>query len=276
MSGDYTYMHKSLRELRDILATRLGWVTYSDATDQVTKQLNEILRASHMRAMQNCQWVHAQRTVTFDTGIQSAGIPFPRGCGPGSILQLGIWLSDEDRRPAVHGAFPPNVYIPLDRKVLGINHDSDPLWEAGGDEMKRVVGVPKVWTARDRILWRPLTDKSYKMKLLFTYAPPLECDADMTVIDAELILLFAMAEYHNYEDEKLAAKRQESLAEERTRYLRAAQATDQIIPYLEGINLRLSPDEESQLVDPRDIPHFDFSAKGQTWDAAGIVNNPRI
>jgi hypothetical protein len=275
MSGDYIYSHKSLRELRDILATRLGAETSSDATDQITKHLNEIIRASHQRAMENCQWVHAQRTVTFDIGTQQGEIPFPAGCGPGSILELGIWLSDADRSGSgLLSTYPTNVFVPLDRVVLGIHHDSDPLWDEGGDAMDRVTGPPRRWGVRDRILIRPLSDKPYPMKMLFTYAPELHCDCDRTVIDAELILLYAMSEYHSYEGEQVAAQRQERRAEQRLRYLRAAQATDQIIPYLEGINLRLSPDQESRLINPNDIPGFDFKAKGQTWDAAGIVSAP--
>lgn len=277
MSGDYHYSHKSLRELRDVLATRLGWVTYSDATDQVTKQLNEILRAAHQTALENCQWVHAHQAITFELGAEQGEIPYPRGCGPGSILEIGVWLDEVDRRNLnVTTAYPPNVFIPLDRRYLGIKHDSDPLWEEGGEAIKRVLGPPKVWDVRDRVLFRPLTDKPYRMKMLFTYAPPLECDGDMTIIDAELILLYAMAEYHAYEEENVAAARQEAKAERRLRYLRAAHATDQIIPYLEGVNLRLSPDEESLLAHPRDIPHFDFSAKGQSWAAAGIVTNTKV
>lgn len=274
---EQAYTHVSLRELRRVMATRLGFDPEGDSNDMVNKQLTEYIRAASLTANEQCQWVHAHRTVLIDAGEEMGEIPFPPGCGPGSILELSIWIDQETRdnwaRP-VAGMYPPNVFVPLERRYMGNRFDSDPLWEAGGDDIKKVKGTPLVYDIRDKILIRPITDKPYQLKLLFTYAPELKCDDDKTVIDGELILRYALAEYYRYAEEFGNADRVEMSAEKRVRYLRAQQASGEIYRYQHDIGFRLSPDEESLRMHPNEIPRFDFSAQGQTWDAAGIVNNP--
>jgi len=275
--SEQDYTHISRRELRSIVMTRLGFDPRGDASDQATQQFNEFIKAASKRAYEQCQWVHARGTLALQLGEERTSIPFPPMCGPGSILDVSIWL-DETMSGSVTGwrAVPPNVWCPLTRRYMDNSFDSDPLWEEGGDAVKKVKGIPTHYDIRDRILIRPMTDKAYRFKILFTLAPELRCDDDKTVIDSELIALYAIEDYHRYEEQGTQADRMLGRAEDRLRFLRAQQASDQLIRWRDDINLRLSPDEEGLVIDPRDMPLFDFSAKGQTWAAASIINAPSL
>lgn len=273
--SEQSYTHVTLRELRRVLATRLGFDPEGDSADMVQKQLNEYLRAASLRATEQCQWIHAHRTARFDTNQEQLDIPFPPGCGPGSVLEVSIWVDETTRNGLPNGGmYPPNVFIPLDRVFVGNRYDSDPLWEAGGDDAAKVRGTPRVYDIRDRILIRPMTDKSYVMKILYTMTPELLCDDDRTIIDGELIIRYALAEYYTYAQEMGNSDRKVAEAEARVRFLRGQQNTSEIQRYQHDINMRLSPDEESMLAHTGDFPRFDFTAQGQTWDAAGVVANP--
>ena len=275
--SEQSYTHVSLRELRRVMATRLGFDPEGDSNDMVAKQLTEYIRTASLQANEQCQWIHAHRTVGFTVSQGMESVPFPPGCGPGSILELSIWIDDETRaglsQPVVYG-WPSNVFIPLDRRYMGNRFDSDPLWAEGGDAAARVQGVPRVYDVRDRILLRPVPDKQYQMKLLFTYTPELRCDDDITTMDGELIVRYALAEYYSYAEEFGNSDRAMAKAESRLRFLRGQQNTGEIQRFQHDIGLRLSPDEESMMFRPADLPRFDFAALGQTWDAAGIVTNP--
>lgn len=275
--SEQAYSHISRRELRAMVLTRLGFDPRGDASDQVTQQFNEYIKAASKRAYEQCQWVHARSTVAVQLGQEARSIPFPPGCGPGSILDVSIWIDEQIQASVTSwNAIPPNVWVPLTRRYMDNSFDSDPLWEEGGDQIDKVKGLPTHWDVRDRILIRPITDQAYRFKILFTYAPELRCDDDKTVIDAELIALYAIEDYHRYEEEDRLADRMLGRAEDRLRFLRAQQASDQIVRWRDDINLRLSPDEEGLTIDPRDMPLFDFSAKGQTWAAAAIINAPKL
>lgn len=269
--SEYRYTHVTRRELRAMVASGLGFDPDGDASDSVYASINEYIRRSALKALQKMPWYWAQSTQTFDVGVEQGEIGFPAGCGPGSILQVSIFLNDDDFKSAslVYpqiSAYPRNQYVPLIRSDLTNTMDSDPLWDAGGDDMDKVTGTPTMWGVRDRILIRPYTDKSYPMKILYTEVPELVCDDDKTAIDGEVILLFATAMYYRQAEEFGNADRYEADAIERIRELRGQQSSGENMEYSAGISFRRSPDEEALLLSAGDRADYAFGAPGQTYD----------
>jgi len=269
--SEQSYTHKSLREIRRTVALRLGFDPEGDSNDMISKQLDEFIRAASLEANEKCAWAYSQTTYDITTGEQQGEIQYPPGCGPGSILQVSIWL-DDDRRasyPTLRGLKPPNTYLPLMRVRMANDLDADPLLELGGDDADKVLGIPLYWDVRKAIRIRPYTDQAYQMRVLFTETPELRCDTDRTVMDAELIMLLTLSQYQEYAGDYASGQTYRARAEQRIVRLRAQQSTGQRMNLMRGVDLSLSPDEEAMISHDGDCPTFDFRARGQTWDAAG-------
>lgn len=272
--AEYPYTHVSRRDLRLMLAARVGFDPGGDSYDQNVFALNEYIRSGALKAMEQFQHYSARRGQVIDVGIEQGEVPYPCGCGPGSILQLSVWLDEDALAGAAiyHPAFrqcPVNGFVPLIRADPHNDWDKDPDWDLGGTDMEKHVGTPLLWTVRDRILFRPLTDKAYRLKILFTYAPELQCDDDVTSIDGELILRYATAEFYRQAEEFSNADRWELDAEKRVRYLRGMQSSGEVRQYQAGVSFRLSPEEEAALGGTADNPSYDFSAIGQNYQPTG-------
>lgn len=273
--AEYPYTHVSRRDLRRMLATRVGFDPHGDAYDQNVAALNENIRSGALKAMEQFQHYSGRRDALIDIGTEQGAIPYPEGCGPGSIMQVSVWIDGTN----LHGAAasystfarcPSRSFAPLRRVDPLNNWDKDPDWDLGGEDMARHVGTPLLWTVRDRILLRPLSDKAYQLKVLYTYAPELLCDDDVTSIDGELILRYATAEFYRQAEEFGNADRWETDAEKRVRYLRGLQGSGEIHQYQRGISFRLSAEEEAAGVrGGQDCPSYDFSAMGQNYSPTG-------
>lgn len=268
--AEYPYTHVSRRDLRRMLASRVGFDPSGDSYAQNIHALNEFIRSGALKAAEQFHHYYAREACVIDVGEEQGEIAYPCGCGPGSIVQLSIWI-DEDTRAAaarycpVFCNYPTKAFVPLVRIDTMNDWDKDPAWDAGGTDMEEVVGTPVAWTVRDRILFRPLTDQAYKLKVLYTRAPELLCDDDITSIDGELILRYATSEFYRQAEEFSNADRWEADAEKRVRYLRGMQGSGQIRNFQSDISFRLSPEEEAALGGAADCPHYDYSALGQGY-----------
>lgn len=239
------YTHLSRRELRQMTLSRLGFDSAGDSSDMVSDMVNRYLWAASLWASEKVEWKNTKRTVEFTLGQEQGSIGYPIGCGPGSILQMSVWLDGQTQSACSRYAlYPGDAFVPLRNITFANDWDQDPKWDAGGVEMQETTGFPVAWACRDTILIRPLPDKARPAKILYTYLPELRCDDDRTVMDGELLIRYAMAEYYAYAEEQTNADRQMARAEQRVRHLRGQQGTNQIMEYMAGLNLSLSPDEE--------------------------------
>jgi hypothetical protein len=262
------FTHLSRRELRQMTLTRLGFDDDGDSSDMVANQINRYLWSASLRANERVDWKHAQRQIKFTLGKHQGSVGYPPGCGPGSIIQFSVWLDGTTQSTnARYALYPAEQFVPLANYTFKLDLDKDPKWEAGGQDMEDVVGFPLLYACRDTILVRPLTDMAREAKILFTFVPELRCDDDRTVMDGELLILNAMAQYYAYAEEQTNADRHERLFEQRVMWLRSQQASKQITQYMKGLDLHMSPDEEAWFgYNLGDAARFDFTPQPIQYD----------
>lgn len=262
------FTHLSRRELRQMVLTRLGFDSDGDSSDMVAQQINSYLWAASLRANEQVEWKHARRTINFTLGKHQGQVGYPPGCGPGSIIQFSVWLdSTTQSSDSRFALYPAERYVPLRNLTFHNDFDKDPKWDAGGEDMEDTTGFPLFWACRDTILVRPLPDQARPAKILFTFVPELKCDDDRTVMDGELLILYAMADYYAYAEEDTNAERHRMRADQRVRHLRGQQGTGQLMEYMEGLDLHMSPDQEAWFgYTLADAVRFDFTPQPIQYD----------
>lgn len=200
-------IYLSRLEIRRRIQARLGYVTNGSQAQQIMDQMNEWIRAAANAVYKRCQWVQNQTETRADVGIDQRFLDYPDNAGPGDIVAIGVWLPTESR------------FRPLRRGVIPIRVDDEPLVEIGEPDSVAGRGCPEVYELKGQIeLWRR-ADMAYRLKIDHTVSPELATDAAESIVDAEAIILHAMAEAFDFQGDSRLADVKRAQYEEQIRAL---------------------------------------------------------
>ncbi len=180
-------------EIRRRLQARLGHVTGDGQAPLIQTAFNEYIRAAALEVYTRCQWIRSQRESFISIGIDQRLFNYPANTGPENILSIGLW--DEAAQQ----------YRTLRRTPIQVKLDDEPLVAIGGDTSAAGRGMPVMYECRTQIETYPRADIAYDLKIDHTVNPEFATDADVSVVDAEAILLWAQADAFDFQgDERLA------------------------------------------------------------------------
>lgn len=182
------------KEIRRRILARLGNTTSDEQAQLVTPQYNEFIRAACEEVYTRCAWVKTLRESRADIGIDQRFVNYPANCGPENIMQLSVWDEDAQR------------FIPLRRGLIPQQLDDEPVVEIGEPGSVAGRGRPTIYEPKTQIeLWRR-ADKAYRLKIDHTINPNFEDDNQVSVVDGELIILWAMADAFDFSGDPELAK----------------------------------------------------------------------
>ena len=189
------------KEVRRRMLARLGNATSDEQAQLVTEQYNEWIRAACEEVYTRCSWVRTQRESRADIGIDQRVINYPANCGPGNIMQISVWDAGAQR------------FRPLRRGIIPQELDDEPVVEVGEPGSVAGRGMPTLYEAKDQIeLWRR-ADQAYRLKIDHTINPNFEGDNQVSIVDGELIILWAMADAYDFQgDQELAQIQRQKFA----------------------------------------------------------------
>jgi hypothetical protein len=182
------------KECRRRILARMGFATSDEQAQMVMPQLNETIRAACDAVYLLCPWVRTLRETRLDVGIDQRFINYPDNCGPENIQSLAVWDADGER------------FLQLRRCTIPVELDDEPVVEVGEPGSVANRGRPDRYEAKDQIeVWRR-PDQAYRLKCDHTINPNFEDDDQQSIVDAELIILWAMADRYDTDGEdRLAA-----------------------------------------------------------------------
>jgi hypothetical protein len=198
-------------EIRRRILARMGKTTNGSQAAQTTEQYNEVIRAAAEAVYMRCPWAQSQREATESVGIDQRFVNYPENSGPGNIIAIGVWMADEQR------------YRPLRRGRIPVELDDEPLVEEGGDVAAEHRATPSLYEVKAQIEVWPRPDQEYRLKIDYTVHPDLDADADVSVVDAECIVLWAMADLFEFEGDQGLATIQRNKFQDRINLLIANQ-----------------------------------------------------
>lgn len=181
------------KECRRRMLARLGLTTSDAQAPLVMDQFNEFIRAACEEVYTRCTWVRTLRETQSSVGIDQRFINYPDNCGPENIQSIALWDADAQR------------FIQLRRTHIPAELDDEPLVEEGEPASVPGRGKPDRYEAKGQIeVWRR-ADREYRLKIDHTVNPNFENDSQQSVVDAELIILWAMADKYDFDgDAQLA------------------------------------------------------------------------
>jgi hypothetical protein len=204
-------IYLSRQEIRRRVHARLGFVTNDAQAPQVLEQHNELIRAAALEVAQACPWVSTKREAFLDVEIDQRYLTYPTGCGPGSIIQLGVWDEGEGR------------YAALRRGVIPVELDDEPLVEEGEPASVSGRGRPILYEVRDQIELYPRADQAYEVKLDYVISLDLAADDTVSNVDAEAVILASIAEVYAFQQDVAQARFFREKLDERIRKLAQGQ-----------------------------------------------------
>lgn len=186
-------LYLNRREIRRRIQARMGHVTNDSQAPQVMEQFNEFIRSAAYEVYRRCPWSATQQETTVSVGIDQRFINYPTNVGPGEIVSIGVWLETEQ------------AYRQLRRGRITVAMDDEPLVEIGEPTSAAGRGTPSVYETKAQIeIWRR-PDQAYRLKIDHTVSPNLESDEQVSVVDAEAIIMWAIADAYDFQgDERLA------------------------------------------------------------------------
>lgn len=169
------------------MLARLGHTTSNAQAPLVMDQFNEFIRAACNEVYTRCEWVRTTQESQATVGIDQRFINYPTNCGPENVLQIALWDADAER------------FIGLRRAHIPAQLDDEPLVEEGEPASVPGRGTPDRYELKNQIeLWRR-PDQEYRLKIDHTLNPNLENDGQVSVVDAELIILWSMADAFDFQ-----------------------------------------------------------------------------
>lgn len=186
----------SRKECRRRMLARLGHTTSDAQAPLVLDQFNEWIRAACDEVYTRCEWVRTLRESVLAVGIDQRVVNYPANCGPENIHQIGLWDADADR------------YLPLRRGIIPVEVDDDPLVIEGEPASVPGRGTPTMYQAKQQIEVWPRPDKAYELKVDHTINPGFASDEQLSIVDAELIILWAMADAFDFQGDADLARTQ--------------------------------------------------------------------
>lgn len=195
------------KEIRRRVLARLGFTTNDSQAPLNLDQINEFIRSAAETVYLRCPWSQAMRETRVSIGIDQRRLNYPAQVGPGNIQAIGLWLADEQR------------YVPLRRGRIPVELDDDPVVDIGEPDSVANRGRPELYELKKQIeLWRR-PDQAYELKLDHTISPNFENDSDVSVVDGEAIILWAMADAYDFQGDERLAQVARGKFEERIRLL---------------------------------------------------------
>lgn len=226
-------------EIRRRLQARMGFVTDNAQAPLLMVQVNEFIRAACHEVFTRCQWSKLQRETRVTVGIDQRFVNYPANSSAGNIIQIGAWDPVALR------------YVGLRRAVIRVHRDTEPKQEEGGDTAEEDRGFPSLYQPKAQIEIWPRPDQSYELKIDHTTSPELGDDTTPSIVDAEAIILWAMADTYDFQGDTELAKVQRGKFESRIAQLRAWQHTGESFRRGAADTLLLS----RQSTDP--VPNYD-------------------
>lgn len=198
-------------EIRRRVLARMGTVTNDTQSAMHFEKLNEEIRSAAQHVYAECHWASALREHEFTIGVDQRFVNYPTGATAGSIRSVAIW---DD---ASH------CFYALMRRWIDVTHDNDQLEremldaDAAGDtdlvaslsaldESQRA--RPVYWQGKQQIELWPSADAHYHGKIDYVVTPDLNSDDDVSVVDAELIILWALAEMYDWQGDDAQSEKQ--------------------------------------------------------------------
>ena len=199
------------REIRRRIQARLGHVTNDAQAPLVMEQINEWIRAASTAVTKRCQWATSQRETREDVGIDQRFVNYPANAGPGNIVAIAVWDADASR------------FRQLRRGVIPLAVDDEPLVEEGEPDSEAGRDRPEVYELKAQIELWPRPDQAYRLKIDHTVSTELADDDTPSLVDAEAIILLAMAEAFDFQGDSRLADVKRAQFDEHVRALVAAQ-----------------------------------------------------
>ncbi len=202
----------SRQEIRRRVLARLGNVTNGAQAPLVNEQYNEFIRSAAEAVAMRCPWQQSMRETFVSVGIDQRLINYPAQTGPGNIQAIGLW--DEGSQ----------TYTQLRRGKIPVVLDDEPLVALGEPDSIPGRAQPERYELRSQIEIWPRPDQAYQLKIDHTIHPQMADDNDVSVVDAECIILWAMADAYDFQGDAALAQVQRGKFEERIRLLMANQS----------------------------------------------------
>lgn len=205
--------YQTREEIRRRVQARLGMVSNDDQASQILVQMNEWIRAACQEVFLRCAWVNTQRETRVDIGIAQRFVDMPDNATAANILQVAIWDADAEE------------YCVLRRAVIPQQLDNEPVEEAGGDDAEASRARPLLYQPKTQIELWPLPDIAYELKIDHTVSPELATDAGVSIVDAEAIILWTLADAYEFQGDERLANTCRAKFERRIAQLKAQQHT---------------------------------------------------
>lgn len=209
-------VYASRKEIRRRLQARLGNTTNDAQAPLVMEQYNEFIRSAAMEVYTRCSWAAAQRESFADVGIDQRFINYPDNATGGNIIQVAVWDAGSNR------------YRTLRRARILIHKDDEPVVEEGEPASIAGRGMPTQYEPKKQIEIWPRPDQAYQIKIDHTVNPDLADDNDVSVVDAESIILWSMADAFDFQGDTALAQVQRAKFDKRIGQLRAWAHTEEV------------------------------------------------
>lgn len=199
------------KEIRRRVLARTGNTTSDAQAPLLMDQLNEQIRAACELVYSECPWQRTLRESQATVGIDQRLINYPANCGPENIQSIALWDADAQR------------YLPLRRTRIPVELGDEPLVEEGEPASVPGRGKPDRYELKNQIeVWRR-PDQEYRLRIDHTINPNFENDEQQSIVDAELIIAWAMADHFDLQGEPDLANIQRQKHRDRFRVLAANQ-----------------------------------------------------
>lgn len=208
-------VYVSRKEIRRRVMARMGFTTSDNQAPLTQDQTNEWIRAAALEVYSKCAWASAQRETFLEIGIDQRLVNYPASTTAGNIIQVGVWDEAERR------------YQPLRRSRIQVSQDDEPLVEIGEPDSVAGRGRPAVFHPKTQIELWPRADQAYQLKIDHTISPNLEADGDVSVVDAEAIILWVLGDALEFQGEGAAADKKRKQFDRRIGELRAWAHTEE-------------------------------------------------
>lgn len=164
------------------MLARLEYIQNDAEAPLLIPLYNEALREACGKVYVECHWSHQEREYKFTGGEDQRLFNYPAYCGATDVIAVAVWDSAQQK------------YIPLTRRPITLALDSDPLEDIGGTTLQNAQGQPRIWDPKTQLEVWPKLDQAYEFKMDHTICPEFIDDETPSVVDADLIMLWALAE----------------------------------------------------------------------------------
>lgn len=185
-------VYESRGALRRLMRAHLQQATDDVLASQNTTQFNAFLDSAYLKAFQDCRWVEATTQTTLAVGLAQYKVPYPANTAAGSVLTAAIYDIEA------------KSYSKLERQIIPVEYSPDQAELLGGTDFTAIQSTPWRFECRgDFIYLDPPPEKPYKIRLEIERSKKFVDDNDISLVDSQLILYWALTMARSREpDEK--------------------------------------------------------------------------